>query len=594
MFKKYYRMSGLLMGLFYFCIILLVLVGILTYKNMEDLSESTDMVTHTYIVNVELEQIISYLKDAETGQRGFIITNDSSHLKPYFSGRESINNTFAELKELVQKDTNQEKNLRNLSRLIDMRIASLDKSPVYAKRFGFENQRFKDNFSYGKDLMDSIRLNVNNMIDYEQKQLQERQQDYQANVKRMPLFLFSVLLFSILIIIASYRKMTRDLRELKSNNEQLAIMLESANQSEIVSQHGNWVWHMDTDTYSFSDNLYRLLGEDPQAFEANFENFMKFVHTEDVEHLKEEVEKMKHEDIMPYTHYRVQQADGKERHLKSYGKTVVNNDGKKRLLVTTRDITDGIESFKILEERNFELERNIKELSAFNHVASHDLQEPLRKIQTFLSRFNEKETDNLSDTGKKYLERINLAAARMRLLIDDLLQYSRTNKADKVLEDTNLNELLENAKLELEELIEENRVIIQSEPLPTIKVIPFQMQQLFINIIGNAIKYKSLERTPVIHISYAKVNANNEPFISKHKDTQYHKLQFVDNGIGFDNVYAAQIFVLFNRLHKKDEYSGTGIGLSICKKIVENHKGFIFAEGTPDVGATFTVFLPIH
>src|SRR5690606_4196227 len=158
--------------------------------------------------------------------------------------------------------------------------------------------------------------------------------------------------------------------------------------------------------------------------------------------------------------------------------------------------TGEIEHFKILEERNLELERNNKELSAFNYVASHDLQEPLRKIQTFLSRLEDKESDTLSEVGILYMTRIKNAASRMRMLIDDLLQFSRTNKADKAYELADLNVLLENAQQDLAEIITEENAIITASPLPSIKIIPFQIQQLFLNLISNSLKYKSKDRIP--------------------------------------------------------------------------------------------------
>ena len=187
-------------------------------------------------------------------------------------------------------------------------------------------------------------------------------------------------------------------------------------------------------------------------------------------------------------------------------------------------------------------------------MASHDLQEPLRKIQTFLSRLEEKEAKKLSESGLTYIDRIKTAATRMRLLIDDLLQFSRSNKADKVFEKSNLNLLLEGAKQDLAELISKEKAIIDADKFPILNVIPFQIQQLFSNIIGNSIKYRSLDRAPKIKISYSKIKATEESRLKKAKKAFYHKITFEDNGIGFDNKYAEKLFILFNRLHNKDEY----------------------------------------
>ena len=320
---------------------------------------------------------------------------------------------------------------------------------------------------------------------------------------------------------------------------------------------------------------------------------MQFVHPEDVEKLSAQVEKMKEEKDLPFIVYRVIHKNGSIHYLKAYGKSTVNSEGHTQLLGTTTDITDEIDHYNTLEKRNKELELNNKELQAFNYVASHDLQEPLRKIQTFLSRLEDKEHDNLSESGKKYVERIHVAAGRMRLLIDDLLQYSRTNKSDEVLKESNINTLLEDAQQDLAEVIVSKNATITVDKIPNMKVIPFQIQQLFGNLIGNSLKYSKKDLDPVITVTYEQVSSEDDKKLSKGSFNEYHKIVISDNGIGFEQEYADKIFSLFSRLHNKDEYSGTGIGLSICRKITDNHRGFIFAKGKPNEGATFVIYLPV-
>ena len=246
-----------------------------------------------------------------------------------------------------------------------------------------------------------------------------------------------------------------------------------------------------------------------------------------------------------------------------------------------------------INERNVELERSNKELASFNHIASHDLQEPLRKVQTFISRISEEELSAMSETGREYFNRIQTAVSRMRILIDDLLLFSRTNKAEKVFEHTDLNLLLENGKQELAQAIEEKNAVIQSKHLPSLNVIPFQIQQLFINLISNSLKYIKPGIDPFIQIDCEKVNANDLLILKSNVHAKYYKISVIDNGFGFEQEYAESIFTLFYRLHHLTEYPGTGIGLSICKKIVENHSGFIKAEGRPGIGSTFDIYLPI-
>ncbi|TVZ57784.1 hypothetical protein NA63_0272 [Flavobacteriaceae bacterium MAR_2010_105] len=577
----------LLFGLF-----IILLIGGFTYQHISNLTDSTKIVISTYDVNVELEHINSYLSDAESGHRKYTLTKDALYLVPYIDARENINNSILKLKKLTIENAIQQKNLAVLNNLIDKLFTNFSKTDVLVKNDEINTESFKSRLFEEKIILDSIRRQVKEITDLENKLLDDRQKDYQSDLRFTPLFFYLILLVTLVIIIIAFSKININLIKIKAQNDQLLIFKESTNQSEIIGKHGNWVWHIDSNIFTYSDNLYRLLGEEPQSFEANFDNFLKFVHPEDVDRLAKELDNMIEVEELPFVSYRIVQKDGTIKHLKAYAKAFYSADGQKRLLGITSDITDEIENFLELEERNLELERNNKELSAFNYAASHDLQEPLRKIQTFVSRLEEKEADKFSDSGHQYLERIKSASARMRALIDDLLQFSRTNKPDKEFVIADLNELFENAKQDVAITILEKKAQIKSDNLPKAKVIAFQMQQLFLNLLSNSLKYSKKETYPVINMNYSKVKATDEPHLLKATKDQYHKITFTDNGIGFDQKYAEKIFDLFNRLHNKQEYSGTGIGLSICKKIIENHKGFIFAKGEINVGSVFTIYLP--
>ena len=587
------RKTWLIKSIFFTSTFIVLLVGGITYRNIDDLSQSSELLTQTYKVNVQLEQILSYLKDAETGQLGFIITNEPIALEHFNTARENINNSFAKLKELTRDDTVQQQNLKGLYALIDKRMSSFQKYSRLSSDGIYNNPNFKENFLNGKNLMDSIRVKIKDMTHYENGLLSHREATYESYLKLTPISLYLVLLFSLVLMFAAYNKIISDFKELKKNNVQLEIFKESTNQSEIISGHGNWVWNIEEDTFLYSDNLYRLLGEKPHSFKPTLDNYFSFVHPEDIDKLKKEVENIIQDEGLPFVYYRIIQKNGDLKHFKTCGKMYINSEGKKQLLGITTDISTEVEHYKILEEYNLELERNNKELMAFNYVASHDLQEPLRKIQTFLSRLEEKEAGKLSESGLLYIDRIKNASGRMRMLIDDLLQFSRTNKADQEFEVSDINLLLGNAKQDLAEVISQENTLISADVFPSMNVIPFQIQQLFSNLLSNSLKYKAKGRNPEINIKYTKAKASEETQISNPKWPFYHKITFSDNGIGFDNDYAEKIFELFNRLFDKDEYSGTGIGLSICKKIVENHQGFILAHGELNVGATFTIYLPI-
>ena len=251
-----------------------------------------------------------------------------------------------------------------------------------------------------------------------------------------------------------------------------------------------------------------------------------------------------------------------------------------------------LEYQKELESKNALLEEMNKELQSFAYISSHDLQEPLRKIQTFASRISEKELQNLSENGQLLFSKMQISAKRMQTLIEDLLAYSRTNNQDRKFELAHIDKIIEEVKEDLMEDLKDIKATIESNVKCKTYIITFQFHQLLHNLISNSIKFSKPEAPLLVTIESqtAKGIALQNDKLSPH--TQYCHITYTDNGIGFEPEYNEKIFELFQRLHSKHEYDGTGIGLAIVKKIVDNHNGVITAYGKSNMGATFNIYIP--
>jgi two-component system, chemotaxis family, CheB/CheR fusion protein len=244
------------------------------------------------------------------------------------------------------------------------------------------------------------------------------------------------------------------------------------------------------------------------------------------------------------------------------------------------------------EKRATELIIANKELAAFTYISSHDLQEPLRKIRTIASRLLEKESQNLSDSGKNYFHLMQNAAERMQTLIQDLLAFSHLNTSERNFETTDLSVIIEEVKKEFKDIILEKNAVIEVKDICSVKVIPFQFGQLMHNLISNSLKFSNPNIPPHIEISSTIISNSKLNLVNLIPNKEYCHISISDNGIGFEKEFAEKIFEVFQKLHSKDEYAGTGIGLAIVKKIIENHNGIIIATSQLNIGTTFDIYIP--
>jgi PAS domain S-box-containing protein len=284
---------------------------------------------------------------------------------------------------------------------------------------------------------------------------------------------------------------------------------------------------------------------------------------------------------------------GDRRWLSTTKVPLKRSDGKIIGLVgLSLDITERRQAAERMERMVNELARSNGELEQFAYVASHDLQEPLRKIQAFSSRLRDRWGDMLGEQGQDYLSRVENAAARMQVLIEDLLSYSRVTSKAKPFVPVDLNEIAVGVLSDLEARIERLSAKVEIGPLPRLAADPTQMRQLLQNLIGNALKFHRKDNTPVVRI-HSDTPGPAAGGAAETPSAETCRIVVEDNGIGFDPKHTSKIFQVFQRLHSRSEYQGSGIGLAVCKKIVDRHGGTIEAIGRPGEGATFIVTLPV-
>ena len=342
-------------------------------------------------------------------------------------------------------------------------------------------------------------------------------------------------------------------------------------------------------------NIADITGLDQDLLNhAEIDLYKNLIHDEDRPLFDAHLEELKSgKDVAP-VHYRIKNKNGDYSNLAS--KDLIykrDKNGKPTQYVSvTTDVSDTKTAQKQLLSKNIELEEKNDELKYFASVASHDLKEPLRKINMFSKMILDRDAEQFSEKSKSNFNRITVSIERMEQLINDLLSYSELNTAAIYLEATDLNTVVDKVLADLKETIEEANATFEISDLPVLEIIPSQFSQVFTNLFHNALKYAKKDEAPLIQVTAKMTKGDNIAVPDAEPQQDYCQIDIKDNGIGFPSEVEDKVFDPFKRFHDREQYSGTGIGLAICKRILVRHNGFITAHSEVNQGATFSIFLP--
>jgi len=569
-------------GLPLIAVLMLITAGIGAFGTMS-LYDSEAQVQHSNEIRSSLGQLLALARDAETGQRGFVITGRDEYLEPYSDATPQIAREFDRLSSLLKGDVWQEQRLARLQALMNRKHRELAKGIGMRRTQGFEAAQAAIMTDTGKAFMDQARATVAEMEDHVDKQLAARQ----ANARRIRDLAVLIGLASgalTLLVYASFGYMARRLlsdlaesaRSLFDQKELLEVTLASIGDGVVATD-------IDGRVTFFNRVAQALSGwRGEQALGHPVGDILRLERSSDDSVAENPaITAMRERRSVDHSSGVVLVGrDGQRTHVDVNGAPTFDPEGKLvGSVLVLHDMTERERAERQIRQRTEELARSNRDLEQFAYVASHDLQEPLRAVAGPLQLLQRRYQDQLDARADEFIGHAVDGATRMQTLIDDLLSYSRVGRFEDPTQPVSAEQALEFALKNLVVVIEETGARIEHETLPVVQAISSQLALLFQNLIGNALKFRRKERTPVIRV-------RAEPL-----DGEW-RFSVADNGIGISEQYFERIFVIFQRLHTRREYPGTGLGLALCKRIVEHHGGQIWVESTPGEGTTFFFTLP--
>jgi signal transduction histidine kinase len=574
-------------------------VAMLTYGNLNNLLVERDLVRHYNRTLREVETVLSIVKDAEIGHRGFQLTRDSSFLEPYLASLTTVEIAVHTLDSLMVTSAQQVR-LDTIKGLVNNQYRLVAEMLVTTSQKGaYIDATYETLLLRGERNMNTLRNQIKIFSDVQRELLMtrlSREKEY-YDLAPIVILVYGLLAIGSVVILFyrvsdALRKRTLAERELVEKNTSLEIAQNLLR--NVLNSSPNSILAYK----AIRDNKNEIIDFEGMSVNEAGLNFANMKEKDIVG--KSLLATFPHAALELVDVYKEVVKSGESKNIPAFEYTgfnqwfnitiVKSGDG---FVVTSVNITDLKIKEKRLEQINSDLKRSNEELEQFAYVASHDLQEPLRKIRAFgdllATEFITKEADALD-----YIQRMQNASSRMQVLIQDILSFSRVSQNSSKQEPLDLNSLVNEVVDDLEnQIVRENAEVI-IENLPTINGDRAQIKRLFQNLISNAIKFHQPGRPPRVTVTATKLSSAKMhlSFQNANPKTSYCRFEVADNGIGFDAQYTEKIFNIFQRLHGRADYEGTGIGLAICKKIVTNHWGYITAESSKD-GSTFIVILPV-
>jgi len=575
-------------------VLMLAVVGAITYQSTRGFLKAAQRETQSRRILEVHQSFLLHLLEAENGARGFIVSGNEASLRPYDEACKTLPNEAATLNSLSVNLAGQRERLERVKPLVEKKLALLNKAVDARRKSNSDSAARVLAEGHAGELTAEIEQVLADFQMNEQQALLHHAELIEKIGRSTTFVIVLATLLSVVFLVLAGGMILRDIAARRRAEEVLA------------EEHNLFGNIMD----ALPDQVYV---KDLQGrFVIDNISHRKFLGTQGLEEMegKTEADFFSAEIAAKYN-----ATDGK---VISTGQPVVNleepvvdRDGKITWLSITklplRD-TDGkmigivcvnanINERKASEEKlrmaAAQLQRSNNELQEFASVASHDLQEPLRKIQAFGDRLRLKCGSSLSETGHEYLERMQDAARRMQTLLHDLLTLSRVTSKAQPFESVQLGDVVRQVVSDLEVRIEQLGATVEIGPLPTAEADASQMRQLFQNLISNALKFQNPGVRPEVIISSKNLVVEDSGIPGALPGDRVSRIFVQDNGIGFDEKYAERIFTVFQRLHSRSEFEGTGIGLAVCRKIMERHGGTIVAKSASGQGATFIVTIPI-